>query len=252
MVDKSVGVPILNLPIVDRFGPATINLNWRKQVKRLCNPIIFGDERGAFSSDADHLVGYIITNRTPPFTQLLNQQVTNEFGTFTIRVVRPIVFLVPSNKSVQAPPPPLTSPTIDHFTCYRTRGGRFFRAHVPVLDQFGSWSYDLLRVDRLCVAANKNGEGFIDPNAALLCYKARTSKSTIAFHGLNPVFVDNQFGPDTLRVTHPRELCVPSTVSAAANTCGNGVRDLGEQCDPPGSICDNLQLCGGDCLCPGM
>ncbi len=29
----------------------------------------------------------------------------------------------------------------------------------------------------------------------------------------SPVYIDNQFGPDTLKVTRPTELCVPSVVS---------------------------------------
>ena len=124
--------------------------------------------------------------------------------------------LVPSAKSLEGPPGPLGSPIIDHFMCYRTRGGRLRVPGLSIVDQFGSWTYDLLRVSRLCTAVDKRGEGIIDPNANLLCYKVRTTKSTptTAFHGRPAVFIDNQFGPDELTLQGARELCVPSTMNS--------------------------------------
>jgi len=109
---------------------------------------------------------------------------------------------------------PFGSPVIDHFLCYRTRGARLKRSGFHIVDQFGSWTYDLLRVSRLCTAVDKRGEGVIDPNANLLCYQLRPTKGIPTFHGPFPVFIDNQFGPDELRLQHARELCVPSTMNS--------------------------------------
>ena len=45
------------------------------------------------------------------------------------------------------------------------------------------------------------------------------------FHGVDgPVYVDNQFGPDTLKVTRPTELCVPSVTTNALSRRPKGAR----------------------------
>jgi len=38
----------------------------------------------------------------------------------------------------------------------------------------------------------------------------------------------------------------------APGVCGDGDVDPGEDCDPPGSLCANGEICQGDCTCPGL
>jgi hypothetical protein len=120
---------------------------------------------------------------------------------------------VPSAKSTSGPPAPIV-PTIDHYQCYGLRSARGRASGVSVVDQFGAHVFDLKKPARLCVAADKNNEGVLDPDAALLCYSVRPASGASTFRGpIDPVFVLNQFGPDTLLVNHGRELCVAATVS---------------------------------------
>jgi len=73
---------------------------------------------------------------------------------------------------------------------------------------------DLKKPFRLCLPADKNGSGILNPNASLVCYKSRNASGTPPFRGpTNPVFIDNQFGPDSLLVNHARELCVPAVLN---------------------------------------
>lgn len=210
-VDRTLVAPILGVSVVDRFGAATVDLANSTPVKRLCNPAGVGD---AFVWPADHLVGYVISARTPRFTPVPNLTVVNAFGTNTLTVVRPSLLMVPSNKSLAGPPPPLTTPILDHFQCYIVRNARARRAKITVTDQFGSLTLDVKRPSRLCTAVDKRGEGILDAAANLLCYEVRTSAGTRRFTGpKTAVYVDNQFGPDTLKVTRPTELCLPSVVS---------------------------------------
>lgn len=65
---------------------------------------------------------------------------------------------------------------------------------------------------RLCVAADKNGEGIVDPAAHLMCYQIRQSSGT-RFVDPGPFFIADQFGDDMIQVTGPRELCVPSLLN---------------------------------------
>ena len=134
-------------------------------------------------------------------------------GLMTLTVVRPILLMVPSAKSLTGAPPPLGQPSIDHFQCYVVRNARARRARITVTDQFGTRTLDVKRPSRLCTAVDKRNEGVLNPDDNLLCYEVRTSPGTRRFTGPGgPVYIDNQFGPDTLKVTRPTELCVPSVV----------------------------------------
>ncbi len=213
-IDHSTAPPITGVSVVDRFGSATIDLDSSKRVKRLCNPAITGANGTTPPTVPDHLVGYVISQRTPPFSQVFDQTIVNQFGTTVVRVVRPVLLLVPSAKSLSAPPPPLDEPLIDHFLCYAVRGGHPHLPNMHVVDQFGATTYKVMRASRLCTAVDKGGEGVLDPQANLLCYDERTAPGLPVFHGTSgPAFVANPFGSNTLTVNRPRELCVPSSVN---------------------------------------
>ncbi|MBI3767086.1 MAG: hypothetical protein HY271_01180 [Deltaproteobacteria bacterium] len=213
-VDRSDAHPITGVNVVDRFGSGMIDLDSRKPVKRLCNPATVNSASPDVPTLPDHLLGYAITRRTPHFNTIFNQTVVNQFGTVVIRIVRPVLLLVPSAKSLVAPPAPLADPAIDHFQCYRVRGGRTSSSGVHIVDQFGAFTYKLLRVSYLCTAVDKNGEGILDPQANLLCYNLRPAGDPISRGLSGPAFTANQFGAATLiRVQRARELCVPSSVS---------------------------------------
>jgi hypothetical protein len=212
-VDRSTIGPITGLDLVDRFGSAIVDLAAGKRVKRLCNPAFVNSESTSAPTIPDHLVGYVISQRMPRFAPITGQTVANQFGTVVLTIVRPILLLVPSAKSLVGPTPAI-DPAIDHFQCYAVKGGKMRVSGLTVVDQFGTLTIDLKRPTRLCTAVDKRGEGILDANANLLCYNVRPPKNTPVFRGPpGSVFVANQFGPDTLVVNHARELCVRSSVN---------------------------------------
>jgi hypothetical protein len=194
---------ISDIVLEDDLATSTVDVI---EARRFCSPADKNGEDPTAPADPDHLEGYKIRQRTPKFARVRNRVITNQFGTQALTLVKPDFLLVPSAKSVVAPPPPLAIPAVDHFKCYRV-SGRFRRSGVTVSDQFGTISVDIKRPIRLCLAANKNGEGFLDQSARLLCYKVRPRSH---FTAPGTVFVNNQFGPDTFGVFRPTELCVPS------------------------------------------
>jgi hypothetical protein len=213
-VDRSTLGPILGVGVEDRYGAATIDIMGSSRVKRLCNPASENGENPHAFLDPRHLVGYLISNRTPRSPLHPHQVVVNQFGTIDVTVARPVLLLVPSAKSLVSFPAPLPTPTVDHFLCYSVRHARTRVANVNVVDQFGGLTVDVKRPARLCTAVDKRGEGITDPEANLLCYEVRASAGAAAFHGPpGPVYVTNQFGSDTLLVTRPTELCVPSALN---------------------------------------
>jgi hypothetical protein len=195
------------LSLVDRFGPSTVDVI---KPKRICNPADKNGEDPNAPSDPDHLVGYVIKQTDPRFVPV-TVTVTNEFGTVTVRLTHADVLLVPSAKSLTGPPDPIV-PSIDHFKCYKASGTQRV-PNVSVVDEFATLTLNLRKPYRLCTAVDKRGEGILDPDANLLCYKVAVAPGTPTFFGVgSPVYVDNQFEQDAFDVTHVHELCVPSAI----------------------------------------
>jgi hypothetical protein len=214
-IDRATLAEIEDLPVEDRYGVSLIDLAGRGKVKRLCNPASINGQNAGAPGDPNHLVGYVVNDRDPRNPRIPDQQVTDQFGTLNLTALRPISFLVPSAKSLVGPPAPIDPAPIDHYQCYAVgNAGKARVDDIAVVDQFGTKTLDVKRASRLCVAADKRGEGVIDQNAALMCYEVRASSGTPAFRGVDgDVFVANQFGPDRLMVTRTTELCVQATVT---------------------------------------
>ena len=200
--------PISGLSLVDAFGASTIDVI---RPKRLCNPADKNGEDPNAPNDPDHLTGYIIRQR-PRFTGATGVSVTNQFATVTMDLRAPDMLLVPTAKSLSASPPALAAPTIDHFKCYRVARARTRASGVSVADEFGTLVEDVKQPLRLCIPADKNGEGIPDPTSNLLCYKIRQTSLPL-FRGIEPIFINNQFAASTIGVDHLRELCVLSSVT---------------------------------------
>ena len=161
------------------------------------------------------MTGYTL-RLTERFQRRRDQQVVNQFHPAGVRVdlIRPELLMVPTGKSLTDPPPPYT-PGIDHFLCYRVRGGSFLRNAVTATDQFGTITVGVKRALRLCVPVNKNNEGILDGSRALMCYKARSRSGPPTD---NSLLTTNQLEDATDFVFGLRELCVPSLLNPGAGT----------------------------------
>jgi len=190
----------------DQFGSATAEAS---TPKRICAPANKNAEDPTAPTDPDHLAVYKLKQTTPRFTKVTGVVVTNQFGALTVDLKRPEYLMVPSAKSITAPPGPFT-PAIDHYKCYKASRGRFRLSGIDIEDQFGTLRVDIVKPIRLCAPADKNGEGIVNEVTHIMCYKVRLSAGSSQFVGPRSVFVANQFGDDEFEVRRPIELCVPS------------------------------------------
>src|SRR5205814_3484624 len=92
----------------------------------------------------------------------------DEFGAHRLKLTKPVGLLVPS-AAVLGPGGAASVETtgVDHFECYtaaRVKGAPAFVAPAPttVTDEFGTATYTLTKITRLCAPVNKHGE---DPGA---------------------------------------------------------------------------------------
>lgn len=140
--------------------------------------------------------------------------VTNQFGSITVDLLKPDLLLLPSAKSLDAPPDPLPPGVIDHFQCYRATHARERVSSLTIIDGLGRLAIDVKRPRRLCVPVDKNGAspGAEQHADVLMCYDVRLLTSSRPFIGPRQVFVANEFGTARLERLRPTELCLPSTI----------------------------------------
>ncbi len=199
--------PVMNLAgvsLVDAVGASTVTI---KRAKRICAPADLDGVDPTAPLDPAHLTYYTL-RQTSPFTPA-TAVVTTELGMATVKLAKVDRLLVPTAKSIVAPPAPLATP-IDHFKCYRLAAAKTRATGLAVTDQFGSIVVDVKRPLHLCLAASTNGDPVPVPGASLMCYLIRGTRPTAP----PPiVYTRNELGPDQYRFFGPRDFCVPATVA---------------------------------------
>ena len=209
---KFLGIPSISL--ADQFGPALVTV---KKPQFLCAPTNTLNEDPTAPADPEHLTAYQIKQlSSAPFPSRI--KVTDQFngtGLF-VDVKKPAALLVPTAQSLVSPPPLPAAFVTDHFECYKIRtsaGTQKFVAvpGVTLGDQFGSITAYVKKPAFLCNPVNKNGE---DPTAPthpnrLMCYQIKQTDA-VKFAKRTGIFVNNQFGPETLDAKTPALLCVPA------------------------------------------
>src|SRR5262249_30093539 len=203
-----------DLSLSNEFGTGVAALS---KPRRLCNPASIDGDAPAAPSAPGHLVGYSLVQISPPPVPIRGVHVTNALGSFVVEVLRPTRLLVPSAKSLTAPPPPLSpSVLLDHFECYRVRGaGPKNSSSTTMQDQFVTAGEKIMQLQQLCVPVGANGGSITNPAWKLTCY--RTKYTGASFRGPGtPVFVNNEFGAATIESSHGEELCLPSSISGGS------------------------------------
>ncbi len=200
--------PIRDVQIADVFGSGASAL---RRPKRLCAPADVNGTAPTAPADERHLLGYELQDRAPRFLKQKHVGVADQFGALDVDLVRPVLLMTPTRKSLQGDPGAPDGIGLDPFACYHVVGAKRREAGLTVTDQFGALALDIKRPFRICVAASKNGEPVGAPDAALVCYRVRPERAP-RFPGADPVFVHDQFGPREITVKRPTELCVPATV----------------------------------------
>jgi len=220
----------------DALGASTITV---RQAKRLCAPVNKNNEDPTAPSHPGHQTFYTIKQTGPKFDRVKDLTVTDQFGTIEVDLVRPERLLVPTSKSLSAPPPPALGVPLDHYKCYRVRGARVRVPNVSVQTQFnpaGPVNVAIKRPRDLCFPVDKNGEGINDPTRGLMCYQVRTLPQQPPH-----VWTTDQFGSADYDLFGIRDLCVP--LLAGPGRCGDGfLNSPGEQCEV-----DNDGNCPGRC-----
>ena len=259
--DSPKFVPFAPVTLADQFGVTEYQV---AKPKYLGVP---ADKNGEGIIDAvTHLKDYQVKPAagSPKFAKRTDVEIANQCNTLRLEVTKPASILVPTLKSLVAPPPPPSTAghELDHYLCYKakpqaklangTKLPKFPKGiQVVVADQFQTRRYDLKKITRLCNPADKSGNPALvsgsnkgqpfpitpapirHPNDHLVCYQAKPATKLIPQTGcgpttagdrgtkiepgqpkhepVDPVFVNNQFGPEVLETVKEAEFCIPST-----------------------------------------
>ena len=192
-----------------------------KKPKEIYNP---ADKNGEEIIDPDtHLVAFEIKRaktepRQPKHVKRTNIEVVNQFGTIFVDTKKPDRLLVPSLKDLDIPIPDIDVPDefpVDHFKCYKVKVSEgtpeFESIQVTLADHFEDKLFDVKKPKRLCNPVDKNGEGIINPDAHLLCYKVKPAEDEPKHIKVEGIHTNNLFGPLQFDTKKEAELCVPST-----------------------------------------
>ncbi len=164
----------LTRTLTDQFGRTTATV---VRPVRFCNPV---DKEGEGICDPTaHLMCYQISE--PP-TVRRDVVVENQFGEQALRILRSESLCVPAKKNLVD-----SRLNINHFKCYRVRPKTPFAPRTVTLsDQFQTGqTATVVRPLSLCTPVDKNGEGIVDAQHHITCYR----------------LVQPNFGPQDIKVT---------------------------------------------------
>jgi hypothetical protein len=197
--DKHSAAKVLNQTVVNQFGtvvvdvlnPAFLLVPASKSLTATPPPLV--------GPTVDHFQCYKVkrSQGTPKFTKISGVAAADQFGSYTVDLVRPRWLCAPANKAGEDP----TAPShVQHLLCYKTRNtARFTRRTAFTTDQFGSQQLELLRRIELCVPSVKN------PGV--------TTTSTVV-----PTTTTSSTGPITTTTTHLAPTSTTSIVTTSTVT----------------------------------
>lgn len=257
-------------PEFARFGPVTLADQLRSADYEVRKPvgIVLPAEINAAPvlDEQTTLLEYLVspTRTTEKFDGARDVRIANGCNDLLLEVHQPASLLVPTHIDVDEPatvPDPLTH-AVDAFLCYDVAVQKKASDGTPLdvfpdgiqieaTDEFQTRRYDLIKITRLCNPVDVSGTPVLlegqdkgaafpivptpirNPDAHLVCYRAKRAKKLIPQNGCGPVtpgddgtkieppqqehlkrrgvFVANQFGSGIFDTAKELEVCLPST-----------------------------------------
>ena len=195
------------MTLVDQFGSAAVRLGPARWLMTPVEKTRAEHDPELIQRAGEHLKCYRIDGRAANRTVTIS----NQFRESTVVTVgEPTDLCAPASKTLEGDPgePPAD---VNHYKCYEVSRTPSVAEDVQLSDQFGSEQVRVQRISRLCNPVEKRRTGH-DPEPPphpaehLACYQLREPTPFTA----RTVFTQDQFRSETLQLTKPSRLCVPS------------------------------------------
>jgi hypothetical protein len=203
----SAGFEPRDVTLVDSFETRETQV---VKPKALCNPAALAGVPAPVP-DA-HFESYQI-RQSEKHEKVRGILLQTELGLLAVDTTKPDRLLVPAAKDLAEPPAPPAEPAFDHLKCYKVKPSKGFPklpkgTTAQVADQFAAArTFAVKKPSRLCVPADKNGEGVQHPDVGLACFKAAPAKGQPKHEKRAGVFLAQQFGVEQLDTVKEEELC---------------------------------------------
>jgi hypothetical protein len=183
-------VPTTNLEVVNQFG--TVHVDVRKPDALM---VPAAKSTGApppplVEPGVSHFMCYKArrTRRTPKFVPIPNVAVEDQFGTFSVNLLKPRWLCAPADKNGEDPG---VVARAEHLLCYKARHSTpLGKQFVGVTDQFGPLSIELTRRLDLCVPSLKNPIPTPTTSSSTTTTPMTTSTSTTVVGSPSGAFID--------------------------------------------------------------
>jgi hypothetical protein len=201
------------LDLVDQFGTKRVQLEEPFSVLNPAEKRRTGRPAEPVTNPDDHLVCHELV---PQQSATRTVQVSNQFGTRTLTVGRPLTLCAPASKSLPGEPAPGPPPArLDHYLCYDVSGEtpNLPSETMTAIDQFGPRTIRIDEARDLCNPVEKRRQGrppvpITQPDIHFVCYRITSQSPSFS---ARDVTTRDQFGTGILRLKYLRRLCVPSS-----------------------------------------
>ena len=236
---------IVGLGLSDAFEAGSFDV---KKPKLLCMPASV--DGSAIGDEQTHLEAYVTrpSKGEPKHSRVSDFRVVDGFGELFLSTVKTDLLVVPTAKdlatAVDAPDP--AAHALVDLKCYKVKKPKGFKpiTDISISDQLGQTKlYTLKKPAHFCRPVDKAGAGMTNPDAHLVCYKAKPAKGEPKHTRVAGIHLNNEFGPEQVDTKKEAELCVPTL---AVQGCGDGlVNEEGEECDDGNK--ESGDGCSSDC-----
>ncbi len=260
--DKNIGQVIQKGQTTDLDDQFQVEEHVVKKLRGICNP---ADKNSEGIVDPNtHLTPWAIKSTG---AKHVAQTITtfDQFGLLSLTTAKTDRLLVPSSKSLTAPPPWIVSAPngadhdVDSFQCYKvkiTSGATPFPKGLTVTidDQFAEpvRTFSVKGPKLFCNPVNVDGGGIQSTEGHLVCYQVKPAKGEPKHAKAGPIQVADQFVAESAVFTAKEDmLCLPAIKNPPAQFCGDKiVNQVSEECDGDASVCPGqTDVCLDDCTC---
>jgi len=207
--DKRSGTKILNQTVVNQFGTTIVDVSRPSFLLVPASKSLTGNPPPLAGPTVDHFQCYKVkrSRGAPKFVKILGVTGADQFGSYTVDLLKPRYLCAPANKSGEDPTAP-SHP--EHLLCYKSRnsGAKFTPRNAFTTDQFGSQQLQLLRRIELCVPSLKN------PGATTTSTTAVPATTTTSSSAAPATTTTSSTGP----ITTTTQAATTSTVATTSTT----------------------------------
>jgi len=200
-------VPVAGLELTDLVGDRSF---LARKIVNLCMPSAV--ETATIARHDAYRLDYLVAERNrrrPPETLTIKDRL----GTITVKPGRAVGMMTPANMDLEGPASPPAPDIEDYHLCYKAKliGDWPKGLRLVVEDEFEKRFLRILKPERICLAAGYGDDPVANPDAHLMCYRARAGDPSHE-RRLGTIRTNDVLGSMRLDSLREHELCLRASL----------------------------------------